>query len=52
MRQLRDDVIDERYNDVEAEQHEQPLADEDGHRAKAGDKASHNRTVYTQEAIR
>ncbi len=48
---LRDNVINERCNDVEAEQHEQPLADEDGPVAKAGDKASHNRTVYTVEGV-
>ncbi len=49
---LRDDVVDERYHDVEAEQHEQPLADEDSYWAKARDKASHNATVYITEARR
>lgn len=46
---LRDYVIDERYHDVEAEQHKQPLTNEDGYRAKARDEVSHNKPVYTLE---
>ena len=40
---LRDDVIDERYHDVEAEQHEQPLANE---HSPLGDKTLHSHSVY------
>lgn len=49
---LRDDVADERYHDVEAEQHEQPFPDKDGRRPVARNKAPHGRTVYTTEARR
>ncbi len=48
---LRDDVVDERYHNVEAEQHEQPFTNVDGCRPVAVNEASHNRTVYTVEEV-
>lgn len=48
---LTDHVVDERYHDVEAEQHEQPFADEDGRWPITSKEVSHNRPVYTQETI-
>ncbi len=46
---LRDYVVDEGYHGIEAEQHEQPFAYEDGQRSVARKEAPHDRTVYTLE---